>query len=78
MLAKQALQHDAGLIADIEGAEREVFEAADDWISKTDVIIVELHERFRPGCEAAFLNAARRFRFEITQRNTYNIVAQRR
>jgi FkbM family methyltransferase len=62
---------------DMEGAEREVFEAAGDWISKTDVI-VELHERFRPGCEAAFLNAARRFRFEITQRNTYNIVVQRR
>ena len=63
---------------DIEGAEREVFEAADDWISKTDVIIVELHERFRPGCEAAVLSAASRCRFEITQRHTYNIVAQRR
>jgi FkbM family methyltransferase len=63
---------------DIEGAEREIFEAGDlDWMNRTDAIMIELHDRFRPGCEAAFLDAARRFRFEITQRNFHNIVAQR-
>jgi FkbM family methyltransferase len=63
---------------DIEGAEREIFGAGDlDWMNRTRAIMIELHDRFRPGCEAAFLNAARRFGFEITQQNTGNIVAQR-
>jgi FkbM family methyltransferase len=64
---------------DIEGAEREIFEAGDlDWMNRTDTIMVELHDRFRPGCEAAFLRAATRFGFEITQRPGITIVAQRR
>ena len=63
---------------DIEGAEREIFDAGDlDWMNRTHAIMIELHDRFRPGCEAAFLNAARRFGFEITQQTTGNIVAQR-
>jgi FkbM family methyltransferase len=63
---------------DIEGAEKEIFDTDDlDWMNRTHTIMVELHDRFRPGCEAAFLNAARRFGFEITQRTTGNIVAQR-
>jgi len=63
---------------DIEGAEREIFDAGDlDWMNRTHTIMIELHDRFCPGCEAAFLNAARRFGFEITQQTTGNIVAQR-
>jgi FkbM family methyltransferase len=64
---------------DIEGAEKEIFDADDlDWMNRTHAIMIELHDRFRPGCEAAFLNAARRFGFEITQHTVGNIVAQRR
>ena len=48
-----------------------------DWMNRTDAIMIELHDRFRPGCKAAFLDAARRFGFEITQRTHTNIVAQR-
>jgi FkbM family methyltransferase len=63
---------------DIEGAEKEIFDAGDlDWMNITHAIMIELHDRFRPGCEAAFLNAVRRFGFEITQQTTSNIVAQR-
>ena len=63
---------------DIEGAEREIFAAGDlDWMNRTHAIMIELHDRFRPGCEAAFLKAARRFGFEITQHTIGNIVAQR-
>jgi FkbM family methyltransferase len=63
---------------DIEGAEREIFDTGDlDWMNRTHAIMIELHDRFRPGCEAAFLNAARRFGFEITQQTTGNLVAQR-
>jgi FkbM family methyltransferase len=64
---------------DIEGAEREIFDASDlDWMNRTDAIMIELHDRFRPGCEAAFLDAARRFGFKITQRTTHNVLVQRR
>ena len=64
---------------DIEGAEREIFDASDlDWMNRTNAIMIELHDRFRPGCEAAFLDAARRFGFEITQRTAHNVLVQRR
>lgn len=63
---------------DIEGAEREIFDFGDlDWMNRTHAIMIELHDRFRPGCEAVFLDAIRRFGFTITQRTAQNIVVQR-
>jgi FkbM family methyltransferase len=44
---------------DIEGAEIEVFESSASWIGRTRVMSVELHERFRSGCESAFEEATR-------------------
>jgi FkbM family methyltransferase len=38
---------------DIEGAEREILLHEDGWINRVRVLILELHERFNPGCEAA-------------------------
>jgi FkbM family methyltransferase len=46
---------------DIEGAEKEVFEAC-DWIETVRVIAIELHDRIKPGCRAAVRAAARTFR----------------
>ncbi|HXW71243.1 MAG TPA: FkbM family methyltransferase [Methylocella sp.] len=41
---------------DIEGAEKELFEAADlSWLDVVDMIFIEIHERFRPGSHAAVL-----------------------
>jgi FkbM family methyltransferase len=34
---------------DIEGGEKEVF-ACSDWQDKVDTIVIELHDRFKPGC----------------------------
>jgi FkbM family methyltransferase len=42
---------------DIEGAEREVLSTAASWIDRTDALIVELHDRFRPGCSEALERA---------------------
>lgn len=42
---------------DIEGAEIEVLQSASNWIHNVGTIIVELHDRFRPGCTDA-LNGA--------------------
>ena len=42
---------------DIEGGEIELFEGASAWIDKVDLVAVELHDRFRPGCMRAFIEA---------------------
>jgi len=49
---------------DIEGAEVEIFENPSAWIDRVRVIMVELHDRFRPGCSRALWLAARDFPHE--------------
>jgi FkbM family methyltransferase len=41
---------------DIEGAEKEVFSNAAEWIGNVKAIIVELHERMKNGCNRSFYN----------------------
>jgi FkbM family methyltransferase len=38
------------LKVDIEGSEKEVFEHSAAWIDKIGTIMIELHDRFKPGC----------------------------
>lgn len=46
------------LKVDIEGAELEVFsQAAAEWLSRVNLIIVETHDRFRPGSDSAVRKA---------------------
>lgn len=45
---------------DIEGAEKEVFEDA-DWIKSVRCMMIELHDRYRPGCSEAVNSAAHGF-----------------
>ena len=43
---------------DIEGAERELFtKNYENWINKVNLIIIELHDRFMPGCTESLYNA---------------------
>lgn len=43
---------------DIEGAEKELFSRNyQSWIHKVNVIIIELHDRFMPGCTESLYNA---------------------
>ena len=42
---------------DIEGAEKEVFEAC-DWMGNIQCLMIELHDRFKPGCSEAVNSAA--------------------
>jgi len=37
------------LKVDVEGAEKEIFSEC-DWIGRVRVLVVELHDRFKPGC----------------------------
>jgi FkbM family methyltransferase len=48
---------------DIEGAEKEVLSTSAAWIDKTEVLIVELHDRFRPGCTQALDEATKSGKF---------------
>jgi len=45
---------------DIEGSEKEVFEAC-DWQDRLDSIVIELHDRFKPGCSQVVNRALQGF-----------------
>lgn len=49
---------------DIEGAEKEVFENVPEWLSQVGVIVIELHDRIKPGCTRSFYRAVGDFPFE--------------
>lgn len=49
---------------DIEGAEKEVFKDAEKWIDKVGLLIIELHERHKQGCNRSFYNATNNFETE--------------
>jgi FkbM family methyltransferase len=53
------------LKVDIEGSEVEVFDTARGWIDDVDIIVVELHDRFKRGCSLAFYGATAAFRQEF-------------
>ncbi len=55
------------LKVDIEGAEKEVFEACDSWISRVGACMVEVHDAIKPGCGVAFDNATASFSGRHTQ-----------
>lgn len=54
---------------DVEGAELEIFGAADcaNWLDRTDVILIELHENLQPGCEDVFFRAIESQSFDRSQ-----------
>lgn len=46
---------------DIEGGERDILNDSSDWIDSVDTMMVELHDRFLPGCSEAFEKASSGF-----------------
>ena len=55
---------------DIEGAEKEVFDDVTRWIGKIGVLMIELHERFKPGCVKNVMQATTGFDFEYENGET--------
>ncbi len=54
---------------DIEGSEKEVFEAnSDEWLSRTQVLAVELHDRMKAGASKAVFKALVQYDFSLTFR----------
>jgi FkbM family methyltransferase len=54
IMEKQGIEYIDLLKMDIEGAEREVFLTSSTWIQNVGSLIVELHERKKPGCSRSF------------------------
>lgn len=42
---------------DVEGAEKEIFEHASDWIGRVQAVVAELHDRYVPGSSRSFYRA---------------------
>ena len=56
---------------DVEGAEIEILRESGEWLDRVDVMVIELHDRFLPGCGEALCDAlrGRRFHLEIVGAN---------
>lgn len=54
VLTRFGIDHLDILKMDIEGSEKEVIEHCETWIHKVDAIMVELHDRIKPGCSRVF------------------------
>lgn len=61
IMKEQGIDHIDILKIDIEGAEKEVFEDPSSWIEKVDTLIIELHERIKPGCNRSFYSGSKGF-----------------
>jgi FkbM family methyltransferase len=59
---------------DVEGAEVDVLKTADRWLDRVGTLIVELHDRFRPGCSAALERALGSRQVTITRTAESTIV----
>lgn len=55
---------------DVEGSEKEVLTHATEWMSNVSTMIVELHDRFQPGCTEALESALSEFHY---CRRTYGL-----
>lgn len=62
LLARYEIERIDMLKLDVEGAERELLQdpSADVWLGRTRRLVIELHERFRPGAGAALESALSR------------------
>ncbi len=67
IMKEHGINHIDILKIDIEGAELEVFRDSSSWIDKVDALIVELHDRMKPGCERSVLNGSKGFDIEWRQ-----------
>ncbi|HYG02367.1 MAG TPA: FkbM family methyltransferase [Chryseosolibacter sp.] len=69
LMSEFHLPHIDILKMDIEGSEREVFEKNyQDWLTKTNCLIVELHDRMKPGCSTNVFKALSDYRYSFSIR----------
>ena len=62
---------------DIEGGERDVFSLSPErWLGRGRMILVELHERYRPGCVAALERVIRAGHYRVTRSGEYHLLSR--
>lgn len=79
LMQEVGIDHIDLLKLDIEGAEKELFESiSTNWLDRVNTIVIELHDRFKPGCAQAFYSAlhGRRFTQEIRGENIFVQLSQ--
>lgn len=59
LLANEKVARVDILKMDVEGAEQEIFAEHADWLATTDLLMIELHDWFRPGCGTVVRQALR-------------------
>lgn len=62
---------------DIEGAEREIFRERPAWLGRVGVLLIELHDRFAPGCSKAFYDALADYDFVEVKRGISYVFVNR-
>jgi FkbM family methyltransferase len=63
---------------DIEGGEQAVFEECGGWIDRVEAIIVEVHDRFVPGCSETFDRATAHFEFrDVGPEGSFRVYVRR-
>lgn len=67
LMKKYGIEHIDLLKMDIEGSERELFsENYEYWLSRTKLLVVEVHDWMKPGCSAALFNAVSKYKIKTT------------
>ncbi len=64
LLSERSIERVGYLKIDIEGSEVELLSGDVSWIDRVDCLAIELHDRFRRGCSAAFRRASAGFGWE--------------
>lgn len=66
LLTQQNFPHIDILKMDIEGSEKEIFSAdVANWLPRTRCLIIELHDRMKPGCSNVVFTALAPYAFEF-------------
>lgn len=68
LMENYGIEHIDILKIDIEGSEMELFESNyENWLPRTKMMLIEFHERFRPGSSESFFRAMANYNHSTSQ-----------
>jgi len=63
---------------DVEGSEKELFECNyESWLNKVNMIVMEVHDRFKEGCSDAFFEATGHYSFGAPKKRGDTLVLKK-
>ena len=78
VMAEHGITHIDVLKIDIEGSEVEVLKHSASWIGAIGALIIELHDRFQPGCTEALENAVRGYQYDKSHSGESDVITNLR